>query len=672
MIDLVISSKLKSYRRRHYVPEDTKDGIAFERFANHSIISMHHPDSVDLDADLMDLICVGGENDMGIDGIAIKFNGVFIKSEQDIKDIISLNGQAEAEFIFIQSKYREDFDSGEYGKFCDGISDFLSDTHYEPHNDRIEDWLKIKEYIFSDEVFERADWLSNPKVRVYYVWLGTWNGNPHIEAKFSQLADNIQKTKIYGEVIPNYIDNDTFKKMRDEIDNAYTFSLTTSGELQLTDADKIKKSSIFLCMADEYVKMLETSEGYIRKAVFFDNVRDFQGMTGINSDVLNTIKETPDSFILLNNGITVICDSFEQLNKRIKIKNPQIVNGCQTSNVLFLAKQQGCDLSKVSLAMKLIETADDEIVNAIVKGTNKQNSVFEVAFETTRPFHKELEKYFEAMTSEETEAGRLYYERRSKQFWGRTDINVHQKINIRIITQSFISIFLKKPHLGHRHEAFLIKEYGKSIFIDGQNFYQYYIAAKFYAKLETYFFNSPDDKRHLIKYKNQILLIFSELLAELLPDYINAKPNINDFKLVNEYCTKIHRILKDDATIDRYVKRAFEMFTNLKEKWIAIKGQAYRYAVKDSESFTAFMLNNLNGGTAEASVENVAQVAIVRLDRNYRRYCFIRTNPVNLFAHSCESDVDFDLLEPDMSVVYHVELNKIDGKERAIIDRIIG
>jgi len=233
-----------------------------------------------------------------------------------------------------------------------------------------------------------------------------------------------------------------------------TQSINTNAELQLTDVDKIKKSSIFLCMANDYIPLLENSEGFIRKSIFFDNVRDFQGMTNINNEVLDTISVKPNSFILLNNGITVICDSFEQQNRRIKIKNPQIVNGCQTSNLLFMAYKQGKDISNVSISIKLIETSDPEIINDIVKGTNKQNIVYDAAFETTKPFHKDLERVFEAISSEEViNSDKIYYERRSRQFSNNYLIKQYQKVNIRILIQSYVSTFLKQPHQGHRHES---------------------------------------------------------------------------------------------------------------------------------------------------------------------------------------------------------------------------
>ena len=96
------------------------------------------------DTELLDSICVGGGNDMGIDGIAVKVNGLFVSSQQMPKT----SGQfkrAQVEFIFIQSKLSPKFDMGEFGKFAAGLGTFfLSQT--QPMNSKISAALCIKNY----------------------------------------------------------------------------------------------------------------------------------------------------------------------------------------------------------------------------------------------------------------------------------------------------------------------------------------------------------------------------------------------------------------------------------------------------------------------------------------------------------------------------------------------
>lgn len=158
---------------------------------------------------------------------------------------------------------------------------------------------------------------------------------------------------------------------------------------------------------------------------------------------------------MCNNGITIVCSDFIQIrDKLVSINNPQVVNGCQTCNSIFRFKDN-ITLSKVQVLIKLICTEDISITNKIVRGTNKQNQVLEEAFETTKPFHQDLEDFFLAKQSDFT----LYYERRSKQYSALPTINKNQIVNLRVITQVFVATFLKSPHEAHRHEAKLLELY---------------------------------------------------------------------------------------------------------------------------------------------------------------------------------------------------------------------
>ena len=82
----IIRAKLAKFRE-DYELQSVSDGIAFERFANQIILSTHQPGAFSVDDFLLDAVCVGGQNDMGLDGICIKLNGLLIHTLQDAKDI---------------------------------------------------------------------------------------------------------------------------------------------------------------------------------------------------------------------------------------------------------------------------------------------------------------------------------------------------------------------------------------------------------------------------------------------------------------------------------------------------------------------------------------------------------------------------------------------------------
>ena len=135
------------------------------------------------------------------------------------------------------------------------------------------------------------------------------------------------------------------------------------------------------------------------------------------------------------------------------------------------------------LSGKIISTNDLDITNKIIRGTNRQNIVYDEAFECTRDFHKLLEELFTVL-SENQSNNKIYYERRSKQFYNNTSIKSYQKVSFRILIQSFISIFLNEPHMGHKHESRLLQLYKGKIFIDTQSKLPYYVSSLISIKLD--------------------------------------------------------------------------------------------------------------------------------------------------------------------------------------------
>ena len=159
----------------------------------------------------------------------------------------------------------------------------------------------------------------------------------------------------------------------------------------------------------QLINILKNEDGMIRANIFDANVRAYQGNTDVNNEIINTLQKCPENFVLYNNGITIVCSKLERKGKKLKIETPQVVNGCQTCNLLFKAYKKGIDLSKVKVIVKTIETTDEIVTQGIVRGTNRQNIVYEEAFETIRQFHKDLEDFFNIM--EVPGFKKIYYER---------------------------------------------------------------------------------------------------------------------------------------------------------------------------------------------------------------------------------------------------------------------
>ncbi len=136
----------------------------------------------------------------------------------------------------------------------------------------------------------------------------------------------------------------------------------------------------------------------MKGGLFFDNVRDWQGFNDVNSQIKNTL-DSPDRnrFVLMNNGLTIIAATVQPTGDKFYIEDYQIVNGCQTSNVLFSERAILDD--NVTLPIRLISTQDENVTNAIVKANNWQTEVKEEQLFALQEYPKTLEAYFNSVST---------------------------------------------------------------------------------------------------------------------------------------------------------------------------------------------------------------------------------------------------------------------------------
>ena len=396
--------------------------------------------------------------------------------------------------------------------------------------------------------------------------------------------------------------------------------------------------------------MITTEDGRLRRNIFEDNVRDFQGYTDINRDIKKTIIQKPSQFLLLNNGITVVCQDSSFANRQLRITSPQVVNGCQTCNVVYECYNSGIDLSNVAVIVKIIASSDNEIVNNIVKETNRQNIVYEESFETTKDFHKMLEQFFNNMDIDGYD--HIYYERRAKQYNFNPLIKPKQKVNLRILCQSIVSLFFHRPDYGIRHESKILRDYKGMIFEDKQSFYPYYLSAFMFKQVDTLFRESVLPAE-LSTYRMHITYILKESL-------LRGSPDINKTKGIEKYCLELLDKIKDPFDLQLYAKQACATFESIRDAWIAKKGASYIHGMKDSSEFSRFINQYLKTDVPEYFLRGV--VLKVSLDRMGKFFGFIEKEPNNIFFHEDDNpDIMWDY--EGKTVIYKIK----DGRDNVAV-----
>lgn len=664
----IIKSKISQFKT-NYNLENLSDNEVFEIFVNYTVLKSYQPNSYSYASELFEEICVGGQNDTGIDGIAIRVNDSFVSTKKDIDDIIEKDNRINIEFLFIQSKYTKKLDSAEFGKYMDGIVDFLRENQNEPHNSKIAEWIELKNYLCSEDVL--IYWDNSPNIKIHYTYIGDWNDNEHIIAKYNSAKESIESIGLYNNVSIRYLDSYGLKKTCDDVDNRFKEVITVVDSLELNEALYVDSSKILFCKASEFLKLLLTEDNELRITLFNDNVRDYQGFTEINNEIFETIKQTPDYFSIMNNGITVVCKSTIAANRKISIENPQIVNGCQTCNTIYRAYKNGIDIDNITLIIKLIATTNSSLINSVVKGTNRQNVVYDEAFEITRDFHKDLEEFINVKQLNAIDAEKIYYERRSNQYNSNPNIKVYQKANFKVLIQSVVSVMLQCPHEGFMHESRLLNAHRNKLFIDGQSFYPYYVSILLYLKSDRLFRRNYNYYKDILTYKNQILCLFVESVLEKVPD-INSR-NIND------YCNQLVELINNAQEFEKKINETIVLFGSIKKDWVKEKGKQYIYAIKDNPIFTRYMLTKIRGGNTSQIINDEnetfrGKVITIKKDRNDLYYGFIKNYPKDVFIHEDDNPRVrfFDLLDKD--VVYTItegdrlsKYNTVRGKIKYVV-----
>ncbi len=511
-----------------------------------------------------------------------------------------------------------------------------------------EEWIQILAYAMSREVVLR--WEDNPKLTV--VSYSTDNGKA--KADFS---DRIRNG--FSDVSSIAIDKRRLQDIVNSNENSYRAELVcTIASLIPGGSEKLGNAYITCISAQELVKLMVTSDGLLRRNMFDDNVRDSQGYSVVNQEILSTLKEYPERFVLFNNGITIACKTIKPENGKYVLENPQIVNGCQTCNMIYQAFRDGVDLKDIQLVAKIVGSNIDDVTQGIVRGANRQNIVYEEAFETIKGFHKNLEKYFEH--NQVNGHQKIYYERRSKQYVSNVQIKPQQIISFRGLIQSMAALFLNRVEDSHKHEYTLLRKYKDNLFNDAHSYEPYYLAAFLYLNVNA-LFRENKLPRGLRSYKMHIMLLIKEMKGGLSPDLAAVD--------IDKYCERVLAAL-EDGKLEEAALAACEKFEDIREKWVSLKGEKYKYGIKDSTEFRNFLMKEIHGLSDERDAEElyVGRVMNVKYDKNNTLFGFIEHVPNNIFFHEFDNpDIDWSYIGERVS--YKIVRNR--DQERAIDVRLI-
>ena len=653
MNDLVLEGFVNSFAEERGLSSLPSEGV-FEAFVTSSMLRKHHQSDI---TGMEDDILVGGGGDGGIDAIAILVNGRLVSTEEDLQFFFDSHGRLDVEFAFIQAKTSAAFNAAEIGNFMFGVEQYFNSVLDTSANIAIAFKAEIHQKIeLTRNIYAQAIKMQDhPKCSLYYVTTGKWTDAPDPKGRLRDGWGRLERLNLFSDVRVTPVDADSLKGTYRELERSVVKEVEFIRTAAFPRIDRVGEAYIGLLPGSEFIKLVSTDEDDLNRELFFDNVRDFQGHNPVNREIGHTLTDDQlrNSFPLLNNGITIIARSIKRTADTFQIHDFQIVNGCQTTHILFQNKHLvGSD---TFIPVKLVATDDSQVVNEVIKATNRQTTVLPEALESLSTFHRELEDLYIAREVSQNLSERIYYERRSKQY-AMDNIRSSNIVTLTGQIKSFIAMFLDEPHSHPRYYGELLKSYEGRLFAGNHKPEPYYASGVSMLMVEKWL-NSRSDWRELRPYKHQLLMLLRVLISG------PRMPMLNSNK-ISSYSLKIVDILRDEARGQREFDRAIVILRNSLSRFrsgneIQLRNPPHRLRAFTEQLKQASHLREI--GRPVANSEGTATLGVelrghIRFFDDVKRYGFISssTGP-DMFVHaSAMGAVPYHLRVAGVEVLYTV------------------
>lgn len=510
-----------------------KESKQYEYFSNYCAITKEYGNS---SFDLDDMTT--GEATQGIDGIGIIVNNKLVNEVEEIKDLIEINKVLNVKFVLIQSKTSSSFSNPDILNFFAWTESFFLGEKEAFSSEEMKKFLELKEFIYDTENCKYMS-KANPILEMYYTTTGNWVNDKNLQIIVENNKNKLKSCNLFSKIDFTPVGaseiQDLYRKTKEK-----SFATFNFGKRVTIPTDgKIKEGYYGIISFEEYRKIIIDDKDNM-KNVFEDNIRDFLGE---DNDVNESMNETLNDvnsimkFGLLNNGITIVTEDISVTGDCVSVTNYQIVNGCQTSHILYQNRELP-EINKVYIPIRIIATDDDEIKNEITTATNNQTAIKKEQLAALSDYQRNLEQYYNTYPDN---GFKLYYERRTNQY-NQMPVPKNKIVSISTQIKAFSSMFLDMLHAVTGFYGTVVRKSEGEIFKRTDKFIMYYASALTLYKLEYYFKNGTLDSKYR-RAKNHILMLFKLVV------FNNEIPNFNSAEMERKCQKMIDYLVNNDTRI---------------------------------------------------------------------------------------------------------------------------
>lgn len=406
--------------------------------------------------------------EFGVDGIAILIQGVLCKDSDEVASAISSGSNHSVEFHFFQAKTSDKMDYGDVSKFLDAVNDFFTDNVL-LGGDQVADLMAAKDLVYSSAT------KNNPRIKCFFCTTGSDTPSDAISKLLSAGEKRLEELNIFEDVSISCVGAKQVQVGYRSATNSNSAKLSFPNCLTLPAHECVDEAYVGYIRADNLLDIVMTAEDSagspaVNRAVFYDNVRDFNPDSEINKSIAaDIVANGPASFVFKNNGVTVVAKSISRKGDSFLLEDYQVVNGCQTTNILAANKGFA---PEIHVPLRLIGSSNSEFISSIIVGTNKQNEVRADQFWALLPFMKDLEEYCQSKEGDE----RIYIERRENQY-RNVVIERARIMRPSDLMKAVAAMFFFQPNRAARDHRGIRNEFKDRIFLPGHSVELYHLAA---------------------------------------------------------------------------------------------------------------------------------------------------------------------------------------------------
>lgn len=249
-------------------------------------------------------------------------------------------------------------------------------------------------------------------------------------------------------------------KRKVDIDIPIIYDTNTASLIEYSQGDT---KSVVCTIQSSVLAQLASTEP--RDSIFDMNIRPFYGSLGkVNQDIWATCTgEEASRFWFLNNGVTMVCEHFDVIRDpdapKIKVRDAQIVNGCQTSVTIREAFEKGVLIEDAKVMLRLYSTDNPNLIEKITLTTNNQNKITDRDLRANDSVQRDIERLME-------ERYGYLYERKNKQHRSVQKFKKHLVVPSPKAAQSYLAIVRAKPSNARGYLGAIWSDFYSEIFSD--------------------------------------------------------------------------------------------------------------------------------------------------------------------------------------------------------------